>query len=861
MRKLQSINPDYYLITCIMNNIKHKLLPAEFKMLVLFVVANLSVSNNVFSQDFLKLRENFQLEDWKFYKGDIHQAESQNITYTDAWEDITVPHTWNAKDVLTKGFECYQGTGWYRSEFDINRTNKKERYFIRFEGVCLVADVYVNGKYAGRHKGGYSAFCFEITQYIEEGNNVIAVKADNTVQPDVAPSGTHLYPLFGGIYRPVTIFPTAELCISPLDYASSGVYIHQKNISEKDAHIEVEVLLDYQSSKVFRIKSPELVSPAGKKGKGLYGEYFTNPDFKGKPVHTRVDESVNFNYRRGSPFNDMDPDNFSVRWTGRFIPEKSGLYRFKVISDDGSRLYINGEQVIDNWGAHAATEKNYETEMKAGEEFQLKIEYNEYSQNASIRFGWVLLEEPDKSTMAVIKTSITDRQGNVIKQEKDTVKVANNKITGSMQEFHIGDPHLWNARIDPYLYSLNVRIEDLQGNKLDEVEQIFGLRYFKVDKQKGLLLNGRPYHLYGVCRHQEWEELGPALIDKHHEKDIELILELGASGVRLAHYQQADKMYSLCDEKGLVVWAEIPNTPAYRSDIPSYLENCKNQLTELIKQNYNHPSILFWGMYNEIDIPDADLKVLHETAKKLDSQRLTTQADYTQVSERHYITDVVAWNWYFGWYYGQFDEYGRWFDNLHAEHPEMIAGLSEYGAGASISQQQENPQRPDPTNGRFFPEQYQRLYHEKVWAGIKDRNDIWCKFIWNMFDFSWTNVRRGDRDFINHKGLVTHDRKVKKDAFYFYKANWSDEPVLYILSRRNAERTENIVPVEVYTNLDEVELYINGLFISEKKPEPGECKIIWDNISLLPGRNQISVIGYKADNKYTDACEWILYQQ
>jgi beta-galactosidase len=426
-----------------------------------------------------------------------------------------------------------------------------------------------------------------------------------------------------------------------------------------------------------------------------------------------------------------------------------------------------------------------------------------------------------------------------------------------VQRFHLDRPHLWNAKADPYLYTLNVRLEDVQGNVLDEVEQPFGLRFYRVDRDSGLVLNGRAYPLYGVCRHQEWEGLGPALSNKHHEKDVGFILELGATGVRLAHYQQADKMYSLCDENGLVVWAEIPNTPAYRNH-PDYLQNCKEQLTELIKQNLNHPSILFWGLYNEVDIPTADLKILHETAKRLDPYRLTTQADYSQVSERHLITDVAAWNWYYGWYYGQFGEYAPWFDRAHKNYPTLMAGLSEYGAGGCISQQQENPARPDASNGRFFPEQYQRLYHERVWSEIKNRKDLWCKFVWNLADFSWTNVRRGDRDFINHKGLITHDHKTKKDAFYFYKANWSDEPVLYLLSRRNTERTEKLVTVEVYTNLDEVELYVNGIFISRKKMESDIHKIHWDNVPLVPGRNRIDVIGHQENKTFTDACEWRL---
>jgi beta-galactosidase len=194
---------------------------------------------------------------------------------------------------------------------------------------------------------------------------------------------------------------------------------------------------------------------------------------------------------------------------------------------------------------------------------------------------------------------------------------------------------------------------------------------------------------------------------------MEMIREIGANAIRFAHYQQADIMYRQCDEYGLVAWAEIPNTPAYRGNIPEYLQNCRQQLTELVKQNYNHPSILFWGLYNEINIPAADVKVLHETVKQIDPYRLTTQADFAQPEERHTITDVTAWNWYYGWYYGNFGDYSPWYDKLHREHPDIKAGLSEYGAEACITQQLENPERPDPT-GRFFPEQYQSLYHEKV---------------------------------------------------------------------------------------------------------------------------------------------------
>ncbi|MGD0596090.1 MAG: glycoside hydrolase family 2 TIM barrel-domain containing protein [Sedimentisphaerales bacterium] len=682
----------------------------RIKVYVVLVLAVLFGAGNAFSQEFLGYRDSFNITNWKFYKGDIHSAESGDKISEQGWEDVTIPHTWNAKDVLTEGDHCYQGVGWYRGSFDLPKEQKSRRYFIRFEGVCLVSDVYVNGVYIGRHKGGYSAFCYEITRRVRTGlKNSISVKVDNSIQPDVAPSGTYLYPLFGGIYRPVTVFSTDNICISPLDYASSGVYIRPVNVLQKRADIEVVTLL-----------------------------------------------------------NSKDPNDAEVT--------------LKAI-------------VLDN--------------------------------------------------------------NDVIAQSSEKVIVKNNQQSRSVSKIHINNPHLWNARKDPHLYKLNVRVEDPQGVKIDEIDQPMGLRFFEVDRDKGLILNGTPYRLYGVCRHQEWQGLGSALTDEQHKKDIEMILELGANGVRLAHYQQADKMYSLCDERGLVVWAEIPNTPAYREENPAYLKNCKEQLTELIKQNYNHPSIFFWGMYNEIPISAEDVKSLHQTAKELDPYRLTTQADFTQVTDRHFMTDVAAWNWYFGWYYDKVDKYITWYDKLHKEHPELKGGLSEYGAEGCISQQQEDPKRPNPL-GRFFPEQYQRLYHEEVWRSIKDRNDIWCKFIWNMFDFSWTFAKRGDRDFINHKGLVTHDRQVKKDAFYFYKANWSDEPVLYILSRRNTQRTQSNVQVAVYTNLDEVELYINSKPISKKKMDSDIHKISWENVGLVPGNNQVNVIGYKGDKKYTDICEWML---
>lgn len=813
-----------------------------------------------FSQSFLLHRQAFRLERWTFYQGDIPSAESPSLSPLEGWTQVTVPHTWNAKDVLTLGDRSYQGIGWYRTRFSLPKENWGKRTFVRFEGVCLIADVFLNGIYLGTHRGGYSAFCFEVTPYvIYDGENVLCVKVDNSMHPDVAPSGAYLYPLFGGIYRPVTVFSTSDLCISPLDDASSGVTVRPLWVSKEKAEIAIESLLDYQYEPQLETSLSKFHPSKGRKGQGLRGEYFSNSEFKGKPKHVRVDKAIAFDYGRKGPFADMEGDSFSVRWTGEFIPQKGGKYRFVLKSDDGSRLYLNGRLVIEHWGMHAVSERDCEVELEAQKPVSIRIEYNEIGGDAVVIFGWKFLDESLQKANAVLQTAIVDQEGKVVAEKENPLQLKNRTDSLCVQRFTLASPHLWDGKKDPYLYRVKVQIKDSQGRLLDQVEEPFGLRFYWVDKDSGLILNGRSYPLYGVSRHQEWEGLGSALSDAHHEADVEAILELGATGVRLAHYPQAEKMYALCDEKGLVVWAEIPNTPAYRAT-PQYLENCKRQLTELIKQNINHPSIFFWGLYNEVDIPPEDLKVLQETAKTLDPSRLTTQADNTQVSARHFVTDVAAWNWYYGWYYGDFGQYRAWFDALHEKYPSLLAGLSEYGAGGCISQQQENPQRPDAHQGRFFPEQYQRLYHEKVWAEIKDRKDIWCKFIWNLADFSWTTVRRGDRDFINHKGLMAHTHQIRKDAFYFYKANWSTEPVLYITSRRNVIRKEKEVRVEVYTNLDRVALYVNGEFVSEKPMTSEIHKITWENVPLAPGRNKISVIGHQNGKVYTDACEWILVE-
>lgn len=673
------------------------------------------------AQEFLAHRSSFQLKHWKFYEGEIYSGEEGRSIDTTGWKDVTVPYTYNGKDVLTRGPRFYQGVAWYRTKFVINREPGK-RYFVRFQGACLVTDVFFNGVFLGTHKGGYAAFIYEITPYIRGGKmNYLSVKTDNSTRMNVAPSGTWLYPLFGGIYRPVTVFSTSDLCISPLDYASSGVYIHPLTVSKKNAEVNVEALLNY------------------------------------KPHPASADESAG----------------------------------------------------------------------------------------------------------ALLSMSVVDSEGNTVLKEEKKVTVKDSGTVHAFQKIDIKNPRLWDARRNPYMYTLKVSLENAEGKKVDEVDQPLGLRFFHVSRDSGFILNGRPYDLYGVCYHADLKGVGDALTNSEYRRDMKLIDELGAHGVRFGHTQQADIIYHLCDKDGLVVWTEIPNTPRYRATVPAYLQNCVQQLTELIKQNYNHPSICFWGLYNEINISAKDLRVLNDVAKRLDPSRLTTQADKVPVandSDRHFVTDVAAWNWYFGWYYGNFNDYNTWFTNLHKKYPQLKAGLSEYGASGCVSQQEENPKRPNPL-GRWYPEQYQRYFHEQAWKILKKRPDIWCKFIWNMFDFSWTFAVRGAKPYMNYKGLVTYDRKVKKDAFYFYKANWSDEPVLHICDSRNVNRKDPVTSVDVYTNLDKVKLYLNGKLVSEKNMNSVIHKISWKDVRLRPGANYVSAIGYKDGKTFTDHCRWNYVKQ
>lgn len=382
-------------------------------------------------------------------------------------------------------------------------------------------------------------------------------------------------------------------------------------------------------------------------------------------------------------------------------------------------------------------------------------------------------------------------------------------------ETTIKDVHLWHGRKDPYLYTAEVELVE-NGEVLDCVRTRFGCRSFRIDPENGFILNGEEYPLRGVSRHQDRWGFGNALLEEHHREDMELIAELGATTIRLAHYQHDAYFYDLCDEYGMVVWAEIPYISQHMS---GGRENTISQMKELITQNYNHPSIVVWGLSNEITMKgaeDPDLmenhRILNDLCHEMDKTRLTTLAAVSMCdihSPYLQIPDVISYNHYFGWYGGDTSMNGPWLDNFHKTFPELPIGVSEYGC-EGLNWHTSKPMQGD------YTEEYQAHYHEELIKQLYTRKYLWATHVWNMFDFGADAREEGGENGQNHKGLVTFDRKYKKDAFYAYKAWLSDEPFVHLCGKRYIDRVEDVTRVTVYSNLPEVELFVNGESIGRK---------------------------------------------
>ena len=676
-------------------------------------------------------RDNQVLTDgWRFQKSDETNAIAPGFTDV-GWQKISLPHCWGWEEAqVTKNY--YRGPGWYRQALDVKREEGK-RYFLRFEAAATVADVYLNGQKLGQHRGGFGAFCFEITEALNpNGQNLLAVRVCNAPEPDIAPlSGD--FCVFGGLYRPVHLLVADSVCFTPLDHASPGVAWLQSKVSAKEAIIDVTAQVSNGSkSAADRTLTVELLDAQGK---------ITARE--SRPVHIEPDITPPFR-------------------------------------------------------------------------FELKVPH----------------------------------------------------------------PHLWNGQADPYLYRAIAQLSD-NGTVRDSVEQQIGLRSYYVDPNKGFFLNGKPYRIRGVCRHQDVWNQGWALSNADHERDLKLTQEVGANAVRCAHYQQSDYFYSLCDQAGILVWAEIP----WVNDITpgaEFAETTHGQLLDLIRQNENHPSIFVWGLYNELRATTSDphrlLQDLRVVAKGEDPTRPTVCAQdlnvweggklvprptdsnvYLKRPELPKIPDLMGWNIYPGWYFGSPDDAGPMLDQLRYTSRSGGICLSEYGAGANPFHHEENCKQQTNTVSQWHPEEWQNIVHEHDWAAIKTRSFVWGSFIWNMFDFVVAGRNEGGVPCRNDKGLVTSDRQLKKDAFYFYQANWSDTPVLYITSRRFVQRTNAVTEVKIYSNAKRVELFVNGKSLGVTKPD--ELHIArWTKVNLATGKNFIKAIAYADGRLIEDHCGWNLIQ-
>ena len=650
---------------------------------------------------------------WEFKKGSFSKEIVRAVaSWSDKWEKVEIPHTWNAQDMQTRYNDFYEGGGYYRKEYFCPDSLKGKRVFLRFEGVGTCAEVYVNNQLVGTHKGGYSAFVIEIGTALKSGeNNEIVVKADNKSRPDVIPVNHVLFGVYGGIYRPVWLVVTEKSNITVTDNASSGVYIKQKNVSKRSADVTVTVKVD----------------------------------------------------------------------------------------------------------------------------------------NASLHPVPLILEN-----------LIYTQEGKLITSGRQSLSLTSQGTQTYASAFRLNKPHLWQGRQNPYLYKVVSRLVQ-EGKVIDEVVQPLGIRKYEMVAGKGFFLNGEKYPMYGVCRHQDWWGLGSALKNEHHDFDLEQIMEVGATTVRFAHYQQSEYLYSRCDSLGLILWAEIPFVNRVTGE---EAENAKNQLRELIRQNYNHPSIYVWGLHNEVYSPHeytAQLTAdLHDLAKTEDPDRYTVSVNgYGHMNHPVNLNaDIQAMNRYFGWYEKKIKDIDTWIEDLEKEYPSQKFILSEYGADANINHQTELLGESLKWWEQYYPETFQTKVHEYHWSVIAKHPYIVASYLWNSFDFATPMANRGGIVARNMKGLMTFDRKTRKDSYYWYKANWSKEPVVHLTQRRNIDRERKETSVTVYSNIGTPKVYLNGKELQGIRKGYTEVHYVFDHVSLDNGKNILKAVAVKNGEEYMDEIEW-----
>jgi beta-galactosidase len=649
---------------------------------------------------------------WRFIQQDVSGAQNTNFDDS-AWSLINLPHTWDVADGQDgPSTAYYRGIGWYRTHCAVDAGYTGHHFFLKFDGAFLVSDVYVNGNYLGEHQGGFAAFAFDVTPFLNLGaDNVIAVKVSNAANANIPPLNAD-FTFWGGIYRDAHLLVTDPIQISPLDYGSPGVYLQTTNVSSNSANLQVTAVVSNANS---------------------------------APVSVMV------------------------------------------------------------------------------------------------------------------RTVVTDAATNFVTALTNVVTLGPAAVSNVFAAAVIPNPHLWNGLYDPYLYQAYVEVWN-GPTVVDLVAQPLGFRYFSVDPTNGFFLNGQHYDLHGVDMHQDWLNCGWALTNAQRVTNFMFLKEIGATAVRLSHYEHHDETYQLADQNGIILWSEIPNID-YITASSAYYTNTLQQLREMIRQRFNHPSVVCWSLFNEITLdsgpsPSPLISQEAQLAAQEDPTRPTTAAANSSDNDPTTLySTLIAFNKYYGWYGGALTDFGPWADNFHATYPTRMVGVSEYGCGASIYQHSEDPVTEPANAGPYHPEEYQNLFHESYWQQMKARPFLWGKFIWNMFDFASDGRNEGDTAGRNDKGLVTYDRQVRKDAFYWYKANWTTNPMVYITGHTFTNRQTNVITGKVYANCDAVELFLNGT--SQGIATSTNCIFTWP-LRLQSGTNTVQAVGTKGATNVNDSLIWIV---
>nr|WP_195438678.1 glycoside hydrolase family 2 TIM barrel-domain containing protein [Parabacteroides goldsteinii] len=459
----------------------------------------------------------------------------------------------------------------------------------------------------------------------------------------------------------------------------------------------------------------------------------------------------------------------------------------------------------------------------------------------------------------ILQNTIYDQEGKQVATHSQSFELSAQGEQAYESSFTIKKPTLWQGRENPYLYKVVSRlIKD--GQVIDEMVQPLGLRKYEIVAGKGFYLNGEKYPMYGVTRHQDWWGLGSALKNENHDFDLATIMDVGATTVRFAHYQQSDYLYSRCDSLGLIIWAEIPFVNRVTGQ---EAENCRNQLREMIRQSFNHPSIYVWGLHNEVYQPHQYTKELtqslHDLAKTEDPDRYTVSVNGYGHMEHpvNLVADIQGMNRYFGWYEKKIQDIKPWVENLEKEYPHQKLMLTEYGADANLNHQTEYLGDALNWTKEFYPETFATKTHEYQWSVIAAHPYIIASYLWNTFDFCAPMWVRGGVPARNMKGLVTFDRKIKKDSYFWYKANWSKEPVLYLTQRRNWDREKKETSVTVYSNIGTPKVYLNGKELTGIREGYTPVHYIIDNITLDMGKNIVKTVVVKDGKTYEDEIEWV----